>query len=94
MHRLASKAWQNHKDFTGISITGKPIIFIKKAPLFRFVDLKNVLRGKLATVTQIPFFADSGYLKEKYETLSPFPCLSPGIVSEPIFTYLGEKISN
>jgi len=87
MHRLASKACQDHKGLTGISITGKPITFIRKAFLFRFVDLISVFCGKLATVAQISFIADGGHLRGKSKAVLPYLCFSPGLVNEPIFTY-------
>jgi hypothetical protein len=92
MHRLASKACQDHKGLTGISITGKPIAFIRKAFLFRFVDLISIFCGKLATVAQISFIANGGHLRENFNVLFSFPYIVPGLVSEPIITYPGESI--
>lgn len=92
MHRLASKACQDHKGLSGISITGKPIAFIRKAFLFRFVDLISVFVSKLATVAQKSFIADGGHLREKLNVLFFFPCIVPRLVNEPIITYPGESI--
>lgn len=95
MHRLASKACRHHKGLTGISITVKPIAFIRKAFLFRFVDLViSVFGGKLATVAQIPFITDGGHLREKSNPLLSFSRVVPILVNEPNITYPGEKISN
>ena len=91
MHRLASRACQDHKGLIGISIIGKPIAFIRKAFLFRHIDLISILYGKLATVAQISFISDGGHLRGKSEAILPFPCFSPRSVSEPIITYPGER---
>ena len=90
MRRLASKACYYHKGLTGISITGKPIAFIRKALLSRHINLISILYGKLATVAQISFIADGGHLWEKLNAIS-FPCIVPGLMSELIFTYPGVK---
>lgn len=91
MHRLASRACQDHKGLIGISIIGKPIAFIRKAFLSRLVNLISILYGKLATVAQIPFISDGGHLREKLTVVLSFPCIVPRSVSEPIITYPGER---
>lgn len=94
MHRLASRALYDHKGLTGISLTGKPIRFIKEAFASGPVNIISNLYSKLATVAQISLYANGKHQIGKLNVALSFPCIFYRPAREPVITYPGVRTSN